>query len=65
VLLWAVHAPLVQTLGIRPAVILPAAVAVALAPLATGAIGIVGVVVVPAAVVVLTLVRASDSLATA
>jgi low temperature requirement protein LtrA len=62
-LLWAVHAPLVHTLGIRPVVILPAAVVVALAPLATGAIGIVGVVVVvavvPAAAVALTLVRAS------
>ena len=45
VLLWALHAPLVSRLVIRPIVLLPAAVLVLLLPLAAGPVGVTGVVV--------------------
>jgi low temperature requirement protein LtrA len=53
VLLWAIHAPIVPRLEIRPAVILPAAAAVALVPLAAPALGVVAVTVAIALVCVL------------
>jgi low temperature requirement protein LtrA len=60
VLLWAAHAPLVTRLVIRPAAILPAAVAVLLLPLASPALGLPATVVLIAlacvAVVTVTLI---------
>jgi low temperature requirement protein LtrA len=59
VLLFAIHAPLVPRLVIRPQLILPAAVAVLLVPLTAGSVGlpavILGIAVICAALVALTL----------
>ena len=60
VLLWAVHAPLVQRLVIRPAATIGTSVVVLLLPLASGAVGlpvvVAGIAVACALVVVVTIV---------
>jgi low temperature requirement protein LtrA len=50
VLLWALHAPLVSTLVISPAIILPAAAVVLVVPLAADAVGLPAVLCLVAAV---------------
>ncbi|MGO4689149.1 low temperature requirement protein A [Glaciibacter sp. 2TAF33] len=56
VLLWAVHAPLVQRLVIRPAATIAASVIVLLSPLASGVVGLPAVVACIAVVCVLVVV---------
>jgi low temperature requirement protein LtrA len=56
ILLWAVHAPIVQRPVIRPAVILTAALVVLLLPVAVGWVGLAAVVVTIALVVALVIV---------